>query len=66
MNRDRAFARPPQLLAAGASLRAVYGKLIKTSDNGNWVGMLEHKYDLMSKMVMRPIKIPTEEEQRRQ
>lgn len=44
----------------------MYGKLIKTSDNGNWVGMLERKYDLMSKMVMRPIKIPTEEEQRRQ
>lgn len=28
-------------------------KLIKTGDNGNWVRMLEDKYDLMSKMVMR-------------
>lgn len=34
----------------------MYWKLIKTGDNGNWVGMLEDKYDLMSKMVMKPTK----------
>lgn len=33
---------------------AVYWKLIKPGDNANWVGMLEDKYDLMSKMVMKP------------
>lgn len=40
-------------------------KLIKTSDNGNWVRMLEDKYDLMSKMVMRPIEVPTEKRNER-
>lgn len=38
---------------------AVYWKLIKPGDNANWVGMLEDKYDLMSKMVMKPTKTLT-------